>query len=198
MAFVSTSRNHQQANLRVADASTGAIREVLEEKGETFLESGNGRVNWKYLPGSNEAIWFSQRDNWGQLYLHDLQTGKLKHPITSGDGNVTQLLRVDEADAAPLYFQGVGKERGRDPYFRHFYRAGMDGKPAQLLTPEDADHDISLSPSGKFFVDNYLEARRAVDLGAARCRPARSSCSSRRWTSAGCSRRAGSRRCRSP
>ena len=78
--------------------ATGAIRDVLEEKGETFLESGNGRVNWKYLPGSNEAIWFSQRDNWGQLYLHDLQTGKLKHPITSGEGNVTQLLRVDEAD----------------------------------------------------------------------------------------------------
>ncbi len=42
VAFVSTSRNHQQANLRMADAGTGAIREVLEEKGETFLESGNG------------------------------------------------------------------------------------------------------------------------------------------------------------
>ena len=154
VAFVSTSRNHQQANLRIADATTGVIRDVLEEKGETFLESGNGRVNWRYLPGSNEAIWFSQRDNWGQLYLHDLQTGKLKQPITSGEGNVTQLLRVDEPTRT-VYFQGVGKESGRDPYFRHFYRQGMDGKPAQLLTPEDADHDISLSPSGKFFVDNY-------------------------------------------
>jgi dipeptidyl-peptidase-4 len=154
VAFVSTSRNHQQANLRIADAGTGGIREVLEEKGETFLESGNGRVNWKYLPGSNEAIWFSQKDNWGQLYLHDLQTGKLKHAITSGDGNVTQLLRVDEP-ARMLYFQGVGKEPGRDPYFRHFYRVSMDGKPAQLLTPEDADHDVSLSPSGQYFVDNY-------------------------------------------
>jgi len=154
VAFVSTSRNHQQANLRVADAASGAIRDVLEEKGETFLESGNGRVNWKYLPGSNEAIWFSQRENWGQLYLHDLRTGQLKHPITSGEGNVTQLLRVDEP-ARTVYFQGVGKEAGRDPYFRHFYRESMDGKPAQLLTPEDADHDISLSPSGRFFVDNY-------------------------------------------
>ena len=154
VAFVSTSRNHQQANLRVADATTGVIRDVLEEKGETFLESGNGRVNWRYLPGSNEAIWFSQRDNWGQLYLHDLQTGRLKHPITSGEGNVTQLLRIDEPTRT-VYFQGVGKEAGRDPYFRHFYRQGMDGRPAQLLTPEDADHDISLSPSGKFFVDNF-------------------------------------------
>jgi len=154
VAFVSTSRNHQQANLRLADATTGAIREVLEEKGETFLESGNGRVNWKYLPGSNEAIWFSQRENWGHLYLHDLQTGKLKHPITSGEGNVTQLLRVDDANRL-LYFQGVGREAGRDPYFRHFYRVTMDGKSPQLLTPEDADHTVSLSPSGRYFVDNY-------------------------------------------
>ncbi len=154
VAFVSTSRNHQQANLRMADAATGAIREVLEENGETFLESGNGRVNWKALTGSNEAIWFSQRDNWGQLYLHDLQTGKQKSQLTSGEGNVTQLMRVDDAGRL-LYYQGVGKERGRDPYFRHFYRQTMDGKPAQLLTPEDADHAISLSPSGKFFVDNF-------------------------------------------
>jgi dipeptidyl aminopeptidase/acylaminoacyl peptidase len=154
IAFVSTSRNHQQENLRMADATTGAIREVLEEKGETFLESGNGRVNWKVLDGSNEAIWFSQKDNWGQLYLHDLQSGKQKSQLTSGEGNVTQLLRVDEA-ARMLYYQGVGKERGRDPYFRHFYRQTMDGKPAQLLTPDDADHDVSLSPSGKYFVDNF-------------------------------------------
>jgi dipeptidyl-peptidase-4 len=154
VAFVSTSRNHQQENLRIADAGTGAIREVLEEKAETFLESGNGRVNWRYLPGSNEAIWYSQKDNWGQLYLHDVQTGKQKTQLTSGDGNVTQLLRVDEPTRT-LYYMGVGKESGRDPYFRHFYRQTMDGKPAQLLTPEDADHDISLSPSGRFFVDNY-------------------------------------------
>ena len=154
VSFVSTSRNHQQANLRVADASSGVIREVLEEKGETFLESGNGRVNWRYLPRSNEAIWFSQRENWGHLYLHDLQTGKVKHAITSGDGNVTQLLRVDETNRM-VYFQGVGRERGRDPYFRHFYRASMEGQAPQLLTPEDADHDVSLAPSGNYFVDNY-------------------------------------------
>ena len=154
IAFVSTSRNHQQENLRIADAATGTIREVLEEKAETFLESGNGRVNWRYLPGSNEAIWYSQKDNWGQLYLHDAQTGRQKSQLTSGDGNVTQLLRIDEA-ARTLYYMGVGKEAGRDPYFRHFYRQTMDGKPAQLLTPEDADHDVSLSPSGKYFVDNF-------------------------------------------
>lgn len=154
LAFVSTSRDHKHEVLRVADAATGAIRDVLDETVATQFESGNGRVNWHVLPASNEVIWFSERDNWGQLYLYDLATGKLKHQITTGEGNVTQLLRVDEKNHA-LYFHGVGKEAGRDPYFRHFYRIGMDGKGLTLLTPEDADHDVSLSPSGRFFVDSY-------------------------------------------
>jgi dipeptidyl aminopeptidase/acylaminoacyl peptidase len=154
LAFVSTSRDHKREQFRVADAATGAIRDVLEEKVATFYESGNGRVNWRYLPASNELIWFSERDNWGQLYLYDLRTGTLEHQITSGDGNVTELLRVDEM-ARVLYYVAVGRERGRDPYFRHLYRVGMDGKNLQLLTPADADHEVSLAASGRFFVDSY-------------------------------------------
>jgi dipeptidyl aminopeptidase/acylaminoacyl peptidase len=152
VAFVSTARDHRREQLRVADASTGAIRDVLEEKAETFFESGNGAINWRYLPASSEVIWFSERDNWGHLYLHDLKTGREKQPITTGEGNVTQLLRVDQKNRL-LYFVGVGRERGRDPYFRHLYRIGMGGTNLQLLTPEDADHDVSLSPSGRYFVD---------------------------------------------
>ncbi|MBI3264826.1 MAG: DPP IV N-terminal domain-containing protein [Acidobacteria bacterium] len=154
LAFVSTSRDHKREQLRVAEAATGSVRDVLEETVQTFFESGNGRVNWRFLPASNEVIWFSQRDDWGQLYLYDLAAGKPKKQITTGDGNVTQLLRVDE-QSRMLYFLGVGKEKGRDPYFVHFYRIGFDGTSLSLLTPEDAHHDVSLSPSGRFFVDSY-------------------------------------------
>ena len=154
LAFVSTSRDHKREQLRQADPVSGAVRDILEESSETFLESGNGRVNWSVLPASNEVIWFSERDNWGQLYLHDLKTGREKRQITTGEGNVTQLLRVDEKNRL-LYFIAVGREKGRDPYFRHLYRIGMDGRNLQLLTPDVADHDVTLSPSGRFFVDNY-------------------------------------------
>jgi dipeptidyl aminopeptidase/acylaminoacyl peptidase len=154
VAFVSTSRDHKREELRVADAATGAVRSMMEEKAETFFESGNGRVNWRYLPGSNEVIWFSERDDWGHLYLHDLKTGREKLQITRGEGNVTELLRVDAKNRV-LYFVAVGKEPGRDPYFRHFYRIDMDGKNQRLLTPADADHQISLSPNGRYFVDVY-------------------------------------------
>jgi dipeptidyl-peptidase-4 len=156
VAFVSTSRDHKREQLRVGDALNGHVRDVLEEKAESFFESGNGMVNWRYLPGSSEVVWFSERDDWGHLYLHDLKNGREKQQITRGDGNVTQLLKVDEK-SRQLYFIAVGKEKGRDPYFRHFYRIAMDGQNQQLLTPADADHDVSLSPSGKFFVDTYSQ-----------------------------------------
>jgi dipeptidyl-peptidase-4 len=154
LAFVSTSRDHRQERLREAEVTTGEVREVLEENAATFFESGNGAVNWRYLPATKEIIWFSERDNWGQLYLYDLQTGKLKNQITTGDGNVTQVLRVDEKTRV-IHFLAVGKEKGRDPYFTHLYRIGFDGNNQQLLTPEDATHDVALSPSGNYFTDSY-------------------------------------------
>lgn len=154
VAFVSTSRDHKHEVLRVADASSGAVRDVLREDVATQYESGNGTANWRVLPATNEVIWFSERDDWGQLYLYDLGTGQLKNKITSGEGNVAQLRRVDEK-ARTIYFVGNAKEPGRDPYFRHFYKIRMDGTGLTPLTPEDADHDISLAPSGQYFLDSY-------------------------------------------
>ena len=154
LAFVSTSRDHRQEWLRVADAETGNVRDVMSETAAKFFESGNGKVNWKYLPKSNEFLWFSERDNWGQLYLYDLTTGKLKNQITQGEGNVTEVLNVDEKTRT-IYFLAVGKEQGRDPYFSHYYSIGFDGRDMRLLTPENADHAVTPSPDGRYFVDVY-------------------------------------------
>ena len=132
----------------MADTETGDVREVMSETAPKFFESGNGKVNWKYLPKSNEILWFSERDNWGQLYLYDLTTGQLKNQITQGEGNVTEVLYVDE-NTRTIYFLAVGKEPGRDPYFSHFYSIGFDGRNMRLLTPENADHAVRPSrPTG--------------------------------------------------
>jgi dipeptidyl-peptidase 4 len=154
LAFVSTSRDHKQETLRIAGAADGAVRDVMEERVATQYESGQGMANWRYLPASNEIVWYSERSNWGHLYLYDLTTGNLKHQITSGDFVVTELLRVDE-QARMLYFMADGRERGRDLYFDHLYRVAFDGSGLTLLTPEDANHEVTFSPSGRFFVDNY-------------------------------------------
>jgi len=153
LAFVSSSRDHKEAKLRVADPETGDVRDVMGETVDTFFESGFGKVNWHVLKPSNEVIWFSQRDDWGHLYLYDLQSGALKHQITTGNWNVRQLLRIDQENRL-LYFIGSAREAG-NPYYQHFYSIRMDGTGLTRLTPEDANHVISLAPSGGYFVDSY-------------------------------------------
>ncbi len=155
LAFVSTSRDHKQEKFYIADAATGTIREVFGETAPTQFESGQGRTsNWRYLSESNEIIWFSERDNWGHLYLYDALTGKLKNQITKGDWAISELLKVDEKNRM-LYFLAGGREPGRNPYFNHLYRVKFDGKNLALLSPEDGNHQIILSPSGKYFIDSY-------------------------------------------
>ncbi|HEX6309889.1 MAG TPA: DPP IV N-terminal domain-containing protein [Longimicrobiales bacterium] len=157
VAFVSSSRDHKQAVFRVANASTGAVRTVFEERSTTQVQSGFaaiGHPNWRVLPESNEVLWWSQRDDWGHLYLYDLRSGELKRQVTTGNWNVAEVVHVDEDDDV-LYFTGVGREDGRDPYFQHFYRIGMNGRGLTLLTRENANHSISMAPDGRHFIDTY-------------------------------------------
>jgi len=156
VAFVSSSRDHKQAWVRVADARTGAVRTVLEEHAATQVGEVGIAQNWRLLPRSNELIWWSERDGWVHLYLYDLTTGRLKNRITSSDGNVESIVYVDER-ARTIYFTGQGMEKGRDPYYRFLYRIGFDGKVQTLLTPEDADHQVAMAPppDGGSFIDSY-------------------------------------------
>ena len=153
LSFVSTSRNHQDEWFRIADPETGAVREVMEEHVETFFESGYNAVNWRFLAESDELLWYSQRDNWGHLYVYDLETGEVERQVTSGDWNVLQLRDLDKEDRR-LMFTGAGREAG-DPYFQYFYRVDLDGSDLKLLTPDSANHTVTLSPSREYLIDTY-------------------------------------------
>jgi dipeptidyl aminopeptidase/acylaminoacyl peptidase len=153
LAFVSTSRDHKNERFRIANANTGEVREVFTENVPTQYESGWGTINWKYLPQTNEIIWFSERDNWGHLYLYDATSGKLKNQITKGDFVVSEVLKVDDK-ARTIYFYAFGLQK-ENPYFEQLYKIGFDGKNMTLLTPGEGYHSVAFSPSGKYFIDTY-------------------------------------------
>jgi dipeptidyl aminopeptidase/acylaminoacyl peptidase len=153
LAFLSTSRDHKQEKFRIANAATGEVRDVFEETVLTQYESGQGAINWRYLPKSNEIIWYSERDNWGHLYLYDATTGKLKNQITKGPWVVTELVKVDETKRE-LYFLADGLQK-ENPYFSQLYKISFDGNGLTLLTPGDGNHTVLFSPSGNYFVDSW-------------------------------------------
>jgi len=156
LVFVSSSRDHKIAQVRIADAKTGKVKEIFKEEVATQYESGQGAINWHYLEANNEIIWYSERDNWGHLYLYDALSGQLKHQITKGDFVVTRLKYIDKKKGV-LYFEANGREVDRNPYFSHLYRVDLSGKNLKLLTPEDGTHSIRFSPKYKYFIDNYSQ-----------------------------------------
>jgi dipeptidyl aminopeptidase/acylaminoacyl peptidase len=150
-AFVSSTRDHKTATLKIADAKTGKVKRVMSETQKSFFESGVDGISWQYLEKSNEAIWFSQRSNWGHLYLIDLATGKVKQQITQGDWTVIELLHVNQK-TGKLIFTGAGKE-GSDPYYHYLYSVNKDGSELTLLTHEKKHHRITLNKAGTHFLD---------------------------------------------
>jgi dipeptidyl-peptidase-4 len=156
LVFVSTSRDHKQENIRIADCGTGEVKNLFEEKVATQYESGRGSINWKYFSETKEIIWYSERSDWGHLYLYDASSGTLKNQITSGNYVVMDVLKTDLKNRV-IYFTASGKETDTNPYFSYLYRVDFSGKNLTLLTPGKGDHRVSFSPDGKYILDSYSQ-----------------------------------------
>jgi dipeptidyl-peptidase-4 len=148
-------RGEKVLRLLKTDPENGKTEEILEEGGPTYVEANldyASRPN-AWVLGSGDVIWFSEKSGYGHLYLYG-ENGEEKNAITAGEWAVRTLLFVDEK-RSQVYFTAGGREPGRDPYYRHLYRASLDGIDIELLTPEDADHNVQIAPGGTAFLDSY-------------------------------------------
>lgn len=165
--------NMESAFLFDIAAASGKVRTVFEDRVLPRTDLNTTSYNlpnvWVSDDG-RDALWFSQRDGWGHLYLYDVASGKLRNRVTRGDWLVRDIVHVDQR-ARVVYFTGAGREKG-NPYHRRLYRVRFDGGGLTLLTPEATDHMVmpnngmfysadgiprhqAISPSGKYFVYNY-------------------------------------------
>ncbi len=145
-------RGYKAKELRVVDASTGEQKVLLREQSDSYLDPGE--TFYRFVEATGEIVWSSERDGWNHLYLYKRKTGLLENQITQGQWVVQGIERIDEKNRR-IYFLANGREKGEDPYQAHLYSIGFDGKGLQSLSPENADHAVSISPDGDFFVDNY-------------------------------------------
>ena len=155
-AYQQTDRGHQRFRVIEVDAQSGAARNIIDEKTETFIwtehtENLNlGTVNW--LTNSEEIIYASERNGWRHLYLIDASAGQLKNPITTGDWVVRGLDRIDETNRQ-VWFRASGVRPEQDPYLIHHGRVNFDGGGLVWLTAGDGNHSVQFSPDRRFIID---------------------------------------------
>ena len=152
-------RGYTVKRLYVIDPKTGDTRVLIEEESPTAVEHYPPFV----IENGKEIIWHSEQDGWAHLYLYDGITGEMKRQITSGPWVVREVKHIDELERV-VYFTGSGLEPERDVYYRHLYKVGIDEGEVQLLTPEDAEHQITFTPSGNYFLDRYSRVDLAPSM----------------------------------
>jgi len=147
--FTRTSRDLHKIDVCVADAESGEVKTLVEERLNTYVEIQNPYL----INNENEFIHWSERDGWAHFYLYD-GAGNLKKQITSGPWHCNRILKVDEKNRV-MYFTANAREKNENPYYEHLYKVNLDGSGLTLLDKGNFNHDVEMSDSYRYFVDNF-------------------------------------------
>ncbi len=150
-------RGHQVLQVAEVDGTTGAVRVIIDERSNTFIDY-SGKYFRYDLEKSGEIIWASERDGWNHLYLYDAKTGKVKNQITTGNWVVRGVEKVDEKSST-IIFRASGRNADEDPYFIHYYKINFDGTGLVDLTTEKMEHSATFSADYQYFTDTYSTVR---------------------------------------
>ena len=133
----------------------GQSKTLVKEEANVYLDNKKPY----FIPNTNQFIHWSQKDGWGHFYRYD-KNGNLLNQITKGEFHCDELIHYD-ATTEKLYFKANGRENDIDPYYNFLYTVRKDGTGMKLLTPGDFDHQILMSESGQYFIDNYSRVNTA-------------------------------------
>jgi dipeptidyl aminopeptidase/acylaminoacyl peptidase len=144
-----TERGYGQLVVYSADPVSGAATVVAREKVKPLVTVTSSGLQPAPDLGGQLAI--SERTGWAQLYLVKPDAPDGGKALTTGAWEVLSVDRVDKTDG--LLVTGVGREKDRNPYYKALYRVGLNGAAPKLLTPEPLEHDTTVSPDGRWFID---------------------------------------------
>ncbi len=123
------------------------IQTIFEDTDEQYVEPTGPAY---FIPGSTDQfIWMAQRDGYYHLYLHTISTKAVKQ-LTKGSFVVTSF---DGFDKAGRNFYYTSTEVS--PLERHCYMQNLKSGSITKITKEHGTHNVTPSPSGKYFIDSY-------------------------------------------
>ncbi len=134
----------------IGDARTGAVKTILTEKDEAWVDVEMPTMRW--LEGGKRFLWKSERSGWNQVYSVSRDGTDVKL-ITPGDYDVANISAVDEAGGWLYFIASPGNATQR-----YLFRRKLDGTgQLEKITPEAQKgwHNYNISPNARWAFHNY-------------------------------------------
>jgi dipeptidyl-peptidase-4 len=141
-----TNRRQNILELAMCSPESGQCHALIHEEWPTGWIENHPTMRW--LADSTRFIWESERSGYKNYYLYNLN-GQLLNTITSNPFEVAGITRVDEKTNTLWY-----TARDGDNFMKlQLHKVGLDGKGDRRLTDPAFNHQVDVSPDGKWFID---------------------------------------------
>jgi dipeptidyl-peptidase-4 len=146
LTFNRTNRKQNILEFVACNPDAGSCRVVVREEWPTGWVENSPPIT--YLQDGKRFLWISERNGYRNFYLYDL-SGKLLATVTNHAFEVGNIVSLDEK-AGVLWYTA----RDGDNHMKlQLHRVGLDGRGDRRLTDPAFNHNVSLSPDRKYFVD---------------------------------------------
>lgn len=164
--FVDLTRGSKTARIVKWDTRTGETRVLFEENIETYIRLTEDIFSHRIffpLTDTNELVWYSESSGWAHLYLYDLDTGELKHPITQGKWLIRGILHCDPTKRE-LLIQTASRGVNNNPYYRDICVVNIDSGDLRELKSDNHDHIVYYPDYYSVALSGSLNLERSEDI----------------------------------
>ena len=158
--YFKISRDARTLEYRRYDIGKRRDKRLFRERSKTaiaypyaFVMSPNG-APIAHLPNKKQVLWLSERDGWRQLFQCSLE-GRGCRKLSDAKQRIDSIVGVDAKGEA--VFLLVQSDPAR-PYDTHLHRYSLSRGELQVLTHTPGRRQVSVDPSGRYFVETVSSA----------------------------------------
>jgi len=148
--YVDVVRGSKAVRLHAFNTQAATNTVLIEDTADFYvkLTHNDAMPELKFLPDTNELIWFSERSGWAHLYLYDLTTGQLKNTITQGEWLVRHILHVDSEQRELILHTG-GRQADVNPHYRDVCSVNIDSGEITDIAVGNYEHIVFGGSNGR-------------------------------------------------
>ena len=150
MQYTNRKQNHYQ--VLTANAVTGQVNAIYEDKDQAWIEVTN---DWQYLNKGESFTWVSEKNGWKSIYKIK-RDGSKEELISSGTFDIVNISLIDEVGGY-LYYRASPNNATQ----RYLYRSRLTGKiKPKKITPGafSGTNNYNISPNAKWAIHTFSKA----------------------------------------